>query len=115
MALAEQYKSALRFGFNQFNFAVKVCGIGDTQINPLTTVVGSGTTSLTGLINTLAPLNYVDACRQAANAMSSMKDLGIISDTTIGTADTVTNARNLFIGNDSSLAGTAWTTFAFPV
>jgi hypothetical protein len=117
MSLSEQYQPALRFGFNQYNFAIKVCGIGNTQIAPLTTVSGSGTTSLQGLINALAPLNYVDACRQAANAMVSLKDLGVISDTTVGTADTVSALRNILIAADTSstLAGTAYTTFAFPI
>ena len=114
MALAEIYIPASRHGFDLFNAGIKICGIADANINPVTTVAGSGTTSLQGMFTLLAPTNYKDLGRQIGDAMVSMKDAGILTDMTVGTADTVTNLRNLFIGANSALAGTAYTHFAFP-
>lgn len=115
--LAEQYISANRAGYNWFNFAAKVCGITSGQIAALTTISGSGTTSLSGLINTFAPLNYVDACRQAGNAMVDLQTIGVINTTNVGSCATVADLRNIIAAADptSSLAGTATTCFMFPI
>src|SRR5262245_53937887 len=115
MALAERDKPLNRFGFNWFNF------IADTQygaltngmIAPLTTVAGSGTTSLEGLIRSrTVPEVYKPLREQAADAMVCMKTIGTLTDTNVGTADTVVNLRNIFIGLDSNLGGTAWDTMS---
>jgi len=117
MALAEQYVPALRYGYNWYNYAVKVCATSSTQIAALTTIVGSGTTSIQGLWNTFAPPNQADACRQAGNAMVDLQTIGILNVTNVGTCATVADLRNIIAAADptSSLAGTAVTTFAFPI
>ena len=115
--LAQQYIPALGFGYNWYNFAVRVCNTGSAQIQALTTIAGSGTTSLQGLFTLTAPPNYVDACRQAGNAMVDMQTIGVLNTTNIGTSATVTDVRNLLAAADptSSLAGTSVVTFAFPI
>lgn len=115
--LAEQYVPALRAGYDMFNAGVKICGIGNTQIAPLTTVSGSGTTSLQGMFTVLAPPNYPDLGRQIGNAMVDLKSIGVLNDTNVGTADTVTGLRNIIAAADptSSLSGTAYIHFQFPI
>lgn len=117
MPLLEQYVSANRFSFYQFNMLAGLFGLGDSDVNIMTTWAGTNSsTSLQGWINARTPVErLVPLQRQIADGMSHIVDLGISTNTALGTADTVANARNLFIGNDANLAGTAWPSFAFPV
>jgi hypothetical protein len=117
--LAEQYIPANRAGYNWFNFVAnsRMCNFSATQIAALTTVAGSGTTSLQGLITSLAPVNYVDACRQAGNAMVDLVSIGVLTNTNVGTCAVSADVRNIIAAADptSSLSGTATTCFAFPI
>ncbi len=119
MALAERHIPANRFALAMLNHAIQICGLVNGQIAPLTTVTGSGTTSLEGLIRSVTVHeNLIRLREQCADAMfaASSARLGLITDTQVGTADTLTGLRNLFAGADSNiLSNTDASTFAFPV
>lgn len=109
MAVHENALPMVRQGKIWFDWAVTNLGVADANILNLTTVDGtSSTTSLVGMIRAKAAHENQSSMReQCAQAMISMKNQGVLTDTNVAAANAVNGIRALFNTADSSLSATA--------
>jgi hypothetical protein len=89
-----------------FNHAVDVLGVASADILSLTTVKGTASTALEGMIRLKTPAEKdIPLQRQIADAMASAKDNSLLSDAGVAAADTLAGMRTLFTTNDANLTG----------
>lgn len=105
MAIKEVDINLNRACLRNFNVAVTACGLTDSDIASLTTVLGTNSsTALEAKIRskTVNEVN-VPLREQAASSMRLAKNIGTLPDVGIAAANTLAEVRTLFTDQDSSL------------
>ncbi len=112
-----KYTDTVRHAMAAFNHAVDVFGLADADILNLTTVEGSGATSLMGKIESKTALSdsYENLKRQLKKALSLAGPNGanVLTNTNLAAADTLAGVRAIFTAYDGSILATERKSFAF--